>query len=194
MINLLQTTYLDPGIVSAESSLCATIHWGYTCVFWFVASITNIKITAIFANIKGELSILESCRYQWPLDLRDYPICWLSCILPSTAFIIECGLLVRVLAYRTHSLGCEKIQLVHSRPFRCFKDSPSQLVHSRPFRCFKDSPSRARSGLHRQRRCLNLTAHFVHRREFVSNLIVKMGVLDQWSAIVRRPECTYYAS
>ena len=36
MINLLQTTYLDPGIVSAESSLCATIHWGYTCVFWFV--------------------------------------------------------------------------------------------------------------------------------------------------------------
>ena len=36
VINLLQTTYLDPGIVSAESSLCATIHWGYTCVFWFV--------------------------------------------------------------------------------------------------------------------------------------------------------------
>ena len=26
VINLLQTTYLDPGIVSAESSLCATIH------------------------------------------------------------------------------------------------------------------------------------------------------------------------
>ena len=26
MINLLQTTYLNPGIVSAESSLCATIH------------------------------------------------------------------------------------------------------------------------------------------------------------------------
>ena len=36
VINPLQTTYLDPGIVSAESSLCATIHWGYTCVFWFV--------------------------------------------------------------------------------------------------------------------------------------------------------------
>ena len=32
MINLLQTTYLNPGIVSAESSLCATIHWGSSCV------------------------------------------------------------------------------------------------------------------------------------------------------------------
>ena len=36
MINLLQTTYLDPGIVSAESSLCATIHWGSACVFRYV--------------------------------------------------------------------------------------------------------------------------------------------------------------
>ena len=27
MKNRLQTTYLNPGIVSAESSLCATIHW-----------------------------------------------------------------------------------------------------------------------------------------------------------------------
>jgi len=26
VINLLQTTYVNPGIVSAESSLCATIH------------------------------------------------------------------------------------------------------------------------------------------------------------------------
>ena len=43
MINLLQTTYLDPGIVSAESSLCATIHWGYTCVFWFVHTRTRFN-------------------------------------------------------------------------------------------------------------------------------------------------------
>ena len=33
MINLLQTTYVNPGIVSAESSLCATIHWGSAWVF-----------------------------------------------------------------------------------------------------------------------------------------------------------------
>ena len=38
MINLLQTTYVNPGIVSAESSLCATIHWGSAWVFWFVHS------------------------------------------------------------------------------------------------------------------------------------------------------------
>ena len=42
------------------------------------------------------------------------PTCWLSCILPSTAFSIDCGLLVRVLVHGTHSLGCEMIQLVYS--------------------------------------------------------------------------------
>ena len=36
-INPLETTYLNPGTVSAESSLCATIHWDYTWVFWFVS-------------------------------------------------------------------------------------------------------------------------------------------------------------
>ena len=32
LISPLQTTYLNPGIVSAESSPCATIHWGLSCV------------------------------------------------------------------------------------------------------------------------------------------------------------------
>ena len=36
VLNPLQTTPLNPGIVSAESSLRDTIHWGYTWVFWFV--------------------------------------------------------------------------------------------------------------------------------------------------------------
>ena len=35
--NALQTTPLNTGIVSAESSLCATIHWDSTCIFWFVS-------------------------------------------------------------------------------------------------------------------------------------------------------------
>ena len=38
LMNLSQTTYLNPGIVSAESSPCATIHWGSSRVFWFVLS------------------------------------------------------------------------------------------------------------------------------------------------------------
>ena len=42
------------------------------------------------------------------------PTCWLSCTLPLTAFSIDCGLLGRVLAHGTHSLGCEMIQLVYS--------------------------------------------------------------------------------
>ena len=33
LADLLQTTWLNPGIVSAESSLCAAIHWGSSWVF-----------------------------------------------------------------------------------------------------------------------------------------------------------------
>ena len=52
-MNLLQTTYVNPGIVSAESSLCATIHWGSACVFWFVHSHyfhLSIKNTGAFQH------------------------------------------------------------------------------------------------------------------------------------------------
>ena len=46
-INLLQTTYLNPGIVSAESSLCVTIHWGSSCVFWFVNQSYRIELAPL---------------------------------------------------------------------------------------------------------------------------------------------------
>ena len=53
MINLLQTTYVNPGIVSAESSLCATIHWGSACVFLICSHTFKqclLKNTGVFCH------------------------------------------------------------------------------------------------------------------------------------------------
>ena len=43
MINLLYTTDSNPSIVSAESSLCVTIHWCSSCVLWFVHSMYLVR-------------------------------------------------------------------------------------------------------------------------------------------------------
>ena len=66
MINLLQTTYMNPGIVSAESSLCATIHWGSAWVF-LICSHTQLlsinigwKTTGVFRNWHCDRMQLEA--------------------------------------------------------------------------------------------------------------------------------------
>ena len=53
-INLLQTIYLNPGIVSAESSLCATIHWSSSCVL-LICSPSTCGVRVLFDNIKNGL-------------------------------------------------------------------------------------------------------------------------------------------
>ena len=47
-INLLETTYLDPGIVSSEISFCAAIHCGYTCYFFISSHLQPLKLFKCF--------------------------------------------------------------------------------------------------------------------------------------------------
>ena len=77
VINLLQTTYLDPGIVSAESSLCATIHWGYTCVFWFVHTCTRLPL---WKNCNWKVVAYLCLQPQQILDHLAAGLYWLCCI------------------------------------------------------------------------------------------------------------------
>ena len=69
-INLLQTTYLNPGIVSAESSLCATIHWSSSCVFWFVLHFSTLDLLMF-------ISLYLTPKHLQPFYVLPYYPSWL---------------------------------------------------------------------------------------------------------------------
>ena len=74
MINLLQTTYLNPGIVSAESSLCATIHWGSSWVLWSVIPHLFNNLAPCFATGVSSLCCLVGRSQTGPALLPTVSI------------------------------------------------------------------------------------------------------------------------
>ena len=79
MINILQTTYLNPGIVSVESSLCATIHWGSSCVLPICLShkVEHIKFIILLLVWHCQLEWLYRWISLWHLILcfTEHPTC-----------------------------------------------------------------------------------------------------------------------
>ena len=76
MINLLQTTYVNPGIVSAESSLCATIHWGSAWVFLICSHTNNSKQRQQHTNnSKQNIAIKTTGLVPQKLCVPNYN-CW----------------------------------------------------------------------------------------------------------------------
>ena len=91
VINLLQTTYMNPGIVSAESSLCATIHWGSAWVF-LICSHTQLlsinigwKTTGVFRNWHCDRMQLEARQLLVRItSSKQIPSTLLSASFPLT--------------------------------------------------------------------------------------------------------------
>ena len=122
MINLLQTTYLNPGIVSAESSLCATIHWSSSCVLWFVASFqptarshcdcigkalqhhSNFQTSAL--KMGSYTTILEK---MLTLPFKIHYICSPSCFVVVAIFIIHLQLALIGSSSSLHSEVCNAL-------------------------------------------------------------------------------------
>ena len=90
---------LHPGIVSAESSLCATIHWGSACVL----SICSLPQPSSKAHTlkRGGANIL--CKRVGPNVLNN---------LPQNTFLIPCKRL-KSLPQRTFSIPYTRLKRLH---------------------------------------------------------------------------------
>lgn len=102
-INLLQTTYLNPGIVSAESSLCATIHWSSSCVLlicspqcvaWTFFKNNRERFTTIVGWCGGRRAVLWSVSFSSLQRLRSPTT---VCCIATFCFLV-CAFAVPLLA------------------------------------------------------------------------------------------------
>ena len=77
-INSLQTTKLNPGIVSVESSLCATIHWGSSCAYAICFNAWSLIRCISCASFRNLYVSCYTVLCGW---LRKYCRCSVPCCL-----------------------------------------------------------------------------------------------------------------
>ena len=63
MINHLQTIFLNPSFVSAESGLCVTIHWDLACVFLICHNHQLIQGLLLTRQILKSLHLINAARF-----------------------------------------------------------------------------------------------------------------------------------